>query len=450
MNDNFVKSEKVYMKYDKIKSFINLLLKYIKQNDSLLDDSVCIFTQDSILDILILIALNRAGKNGILIEKDAKYEEIVRRAKLVKSNTIIVCNQNLREDYFTIFNIAEEKDLLVTGSFNYKIDKEDDISSSYAIICTSGSTDLPKLVYKQNKIIEEHAKLLQKLYELTTEDTVLIIVPCQHAYGLEHFMAAFKSGANIIVQNEFNIGEILELILNEAISVIVGSPYQYVFIDRAIHNVLEIDNLRMLLSAGMAMEEKISLSLEKKCNTKVIQVYGSSEISAAMTNKDSGIHDSIGQPLDGIETILKKNIDENNYELLIKSPFVAEKVVDGENITFYNKDTWICTGDFASLDKNGNIFIQGRKDNIINLAGKKVNPEEVERVLMEFGGIQECYVYERDGEIVADLVSERGVKFNNTDIVNHCKKHIQNYKIPTKFFMVKSIGKTATGKIERK
>lgn len=269
MNDNFVKSEKVYMKYDKIKSFINLLLKYIKQNDSLLDDSVCIFTQDSILDILILIALNRAGKNGILIEKDAKYEEIVRRAKLVKSNTIIVCNQNLREDYFTIFNIAEEKDLLVTGSFNYKIDKEDDISSSYAIICTSGSTDLPKLVYKQNKIIEEHAKLLQKLYELTTEDTVLIIVPCQHAYGLEHFMAAFKSGANIIVQNEFNIGEILELILNEPISVIVGSPYQYVFIDRAIHNVLEIDNLRMLLSAGMAMEEKISLSLEKNAIQKL-------------------------------------------------------------------------------------------------------------------------------------------------------------------------------------
>src|SRR3712207_8015994 len=60
---------------------------------------------------------------------------------------------------------------------------------------------------------------LFKTYELSEKDTVLIIVPCQHAYGLEHFLAAFESGANIIVQNDFNVKEVLELIKTNSISV---------------------------------------------------------------------------------------------------------------------------------------------------------------------------------------------------------------------------------------
>src|SRR3712207_7899173 len=51
---------------------------------------------------------------------------------------------------------------------------------------------------------------LFRSYELSEKDTVLIIVPCQHAYGLEHFLAAFESGANIIVQNDFNVKEVLD------------------------------------------------------------------------------------------------------------------------------------------------------------------------------------------------------------------------------------------------
>lgn len=450
MSNNFLKSERVYLHYDEVESFINFISNYIEKNDFLLGNSVCIFTQDSILDIVILIALNRMGKNGILIEKDAKYNEIVRRAKLAESKTIIVYNQNLEGNYFTVFNIGgEESHWLEKKYFNHSCHKKNNINISCAIICTSGSTDLPKLVYKQNKIINEHAKLLKKAYKLTTEDTVLIIVPCQHAYGLEHFMAAFESGASIIVLNEFNVDIILELIIDEVVSVVVGSPYQYVFIDKSIHNIMKTNKLRLLLSAGAPMDEKISMSLEEKLNTKFIQIYGSSELSAAITNKDSGIHSSIGQPLDGIETILKKSIDANNYELLVKTPFVAEKIVDGESVVFYNRDTWVYTGDFVNVDKNGNIFIEGRKDNIINLAGKKISPEEIERILMKFDGIKECYVYKKCEEIVSDIVCERKIKFNNTDIVNHCKKYIQNYKIPTSFYMVKSIKKTSTGKIER-
>src|SRR3712207_9498303 len=77
---------------------------------------------------------------------------------------------------------------------------------------------------------------LFRSYELSEKDTVLIIVPCQHAYGLEHFLAAFESGANIIVQNDFNVKEVLELIKTNSISVLVAAPYHYMFVDGSIED----------------------------------------------------------------------------------------------------------------------------------------------------------------------------------------------------------------------
>ncbi|KDE74251.1 hypothetical protein FUSO7_03935 [Fusobacterium necrophorum BFTR-2] len=451
MNCNLLKSENFNMSYFEMKEYVNMLAYYLRNTNLSLSDSICVFTQDSILDIIVLFALNKIGKNAILIERDSTWEELIRRGKLAESNTIIVNDRKKiikRKEEFNIINIGNDEFLgkqLVQDDSIYK----ENIDSSCAIICTSGSTSLPKLVYKQNKIMKKHACLLKETYELCDRDTVLIIVPCQHAYGLEHFLAAFESGANIIVQNEFNVEEIIELIENDTISVLVATPYHYMFIDRLIKNKLNTNKLRLFLTAGAPMDEKISLSIIEKSKAQIIQVYGSTEISAAITNKNSKIHNSIGKPLDGIECILKK-IGNNQNELLIRSPFIAEKIIDGKNIIIYDKEDWISTNDLASIDCEGNIFILGRKDNIINFAGKKINPEEVEKVIMRFYNIKDCIVYEKEKNIVADIVLDKNVVFNSTNLVNHCKKYLQNYKIPTNFFITKSIIRTKTGKIERR
>ena len=197
------------------------------------------------------------------------------------------------------------------------------------------------------------------------------------------------------------------------------------------------------------MDERLSLSIIKKYNVKIIQVYGSTEISAAITNKNSNIHSSVGKPLEGIECVLRE-ISNNENELLIRSPFVAEKSIDGKNVVIYDKNDWIETKDLANIDEEGNIFILGRKDNIINFAGKKINPEEVEKVIAKFYGVKDCVVYKKEENIVADIVFDRREKFDSTSLVGHCKLYLQNYKIPTNFFVVESIMRTKTGKIKRR
>ena len=452
MSNNFLRSENFYITYSAIKNYINGMANFLRNKESNLSENICIFTQDSISDILVLLALNKIGKNGIWIEKNSTWQELIRRAKLADSKTIIVndkaevVKKGKGFDIINIENCGIFNEQLIQNVANFY---QENTSSSCTIICTSGSTSLPKLVYKKNKVIKEHANLLKKTYELSEKDTVLIIVPCQHAYGLEHFFAAFESGANIIVQNDFNVEKVIELIKTNGISVLVAAPYHYMFIDTFVKNVLHSDRLRLFLTAGAPMDERLSLSIIKKYNVKIIQVYGSTEISAAITNKNSNIHSSVGKPLEGIECVLRE-ISNNENELLIRSPFVAEKSIDGKNVVIYDKNDWIETKDLANIDEEGNIFILGRKDNIINFAGKKINPEEVEKVIAKFYGVKDCVVYKKEENIVADIVFDRREKFDSTSLVGHCKLYLQNYKIPTNFFVVESIMRTKTGKIKRR
>ena len=140
------------------------------------------------------------------------------------------------------------------------------------------------------------------------------------------------------------------MIKTNGISVLVAAPYHYMFIDTFVKNVLHSDRLRLFLTAGAPMDERLSLSIIKKYNVKIIQVYGSTEISAAITNKNSNIHSSVGKPLEGIECVLRE-ISNNENELLIRSPFVAEKSIDGKNVVIYDKNDWIETKDLANIDE---------------------------------------------------------------------------------------------------
>src|SRR3712207_1162538 len=340
MNNNFLKSENFYMTYSTIQNYIDEVANFLKNKEFNLSENICIFTQDSISDVLVLLAVNKIGRNGILIEKNSTWQELIRRAELADSKTIIINGKAevvKRGEGFDVINIENHEIFEEQLTQNDANLCQEFIRSPCVIICTSGSTSLPKLVYKKHRVIKEHANLLKKTYELSEKDTVLIIVPCQHAYGLEHFLAAFESGANIIVQNDFNVKEVLELIKTNSISVLVAAPYHYMFVDGSIEKVLHSDRLRLFLTAGAPMDEKLSLSIIKKYNVKIIQVYGSTEISAAITNKNSNIHGSVGKPLEGIECVVRE-IGNDENELLIKSPFVAEKSIDGRNVVIYDKN----------------------------------------------------------------------------------------------------------------
>ena len=118
-------------------------------------------------------------------------------------------------------------------------------------------------------------------------------------------------------------------------------------------------------------------------------------------------------------------------------------------------DGWFRTGDIGRIDADGYLFLLSRKTAVINLAGRKVFPEEIEAVLNRHPAVRESRAYGRPhphlGEVIeADLVLASG-DAGLESVRAHCRAHLAPFKIPTRLNIVTELPRTAvTGKIRRK
>ena len=119
---------------------------------------------------------------------------------------------------------------------------------------------------------------------------------------------------------------------------------------------------------------------------------------------------------------------------------------------------WFDTGDVVRVDEDGYVFYLGRSDDVINSAGYRIGPAEVENAITEHSAVQECAAiaspdHER-GEIVKALIVLRpgfvGGDLLAKEIQDHVKRVTAPYKYPRKIEFVEALPKTATGKIQRR
>jgi long-chain acyl-CoA synthetase len=117
-------------------------------------------------------------------------------------------------------------------------------------------------------------------------------------------------------------------------------------------------------------------------------------------------------------------------------------------------DGWFSTGDIGRLDADGFLFLLSRKTAVINLAGRKVFPEEIEAVINRHPAVRESRVYGKPhahlGEVVeAELVLDP--PDSSLDLIRqYCREHLASYKIPMRFSIVSALPRTpVTGKIRR-
>lgn len=192
-----------------------------------------------------------------------------------------------------------------------------------------------------------------------------------------------------------------------------------------------------------------------------LQTYGQSEASPRISIMDRGDHIlSCGKPVDGVTV---KIVDEAGET--VEQGMNGHIWVKGRNVMmgYYNDKAltgrvlvqgWLNTRDIGYQDKNGNIYIAGRADNIINVGGLKVYPEEVEAIIKEHEHIEECLVCAvaeaNKGEAVIAYVSfKAGASLNKQQLFQHCVDKLSNYKIPTQWYEVQKFIKTHTSKLNR-
>ena len=450
--------EKEYT-YQDFWDLINATRDYLKNQENIQESKVLIRCKEPLNCLISLFAVISLGKCGVLIEKDKKAYEIQLIMEQVQSNIIITDDPT--NDMFLHNNWKaihfDQSFLKPSTNENFMDEILKDLDLEACIIYTSGSTGKPKGVIRTRRTVFEHARELAKEYKFKASDKVLCVVQLQHAYGLEHVLASMYNRATHYIMKEFSYHDVFSKIRNKGLTIIMGTPYHFQILNR-LKGEEKFESLRMFLSGGAPLSVACNEKTRQLWQVPIIQEYGSSELATAAINFDDEKLSAVGKAIAGIEIKIVdeqgKCVAENDIgELLIKSPFCTKGYVSSDD-KLPVENGWFNTGDLAYKDSEENVYIVGRKKNIINIAGKKVSPEEVEKVIMTYDGIKEVRVsgvpHPVYGETVkAEIVVEKDKQVEKIDLLRYCKTYLSDYKLPTDICYVAQLERTSSGKIKR-
>ena len=345
---------------------------------------------------------------------------------------------------------------------------EIDTHSLSTIAYTSGTTGHPKgaCLSHHNVLLNEAVTTL--MHERTGEDTVVTALPCAHVYGNVVMQTAIQAGMTLVLHPLFDEKAVLESIQAHRATLFEGVPTMYMFLLN--HPELEaydLSSLRMCTVGGQTMPVPKMEEVIRRFGCPLIEIWGMTELAGCGTtfaSRGPVAHGSIGVALPYVQARIADTEDASRTlpagevgELMVKGGIVMQGYYGNEEATreTIEPDGWLHTGDVASIDENGCIWIVDRKKDLILTAGFNVYPAELERVLaghpdvalVAVGSIPD----EEKGELAkAYIVPKANSTPSADDIIRFCREKMVAYKIPRAVQFVDDLPKTSSGKVMRR
>lgn len=387
-----------------------------------------------------------------------KYNDIMNELKDKK-------NTNLK--YFISMDLEESTDGIISfrkliekgkeqinGGDKKFIDAKINPDVMGIMLFTSGTTSQSKAVMLSHKNLVSDLMDIVSLVKIDENDRFLSFLPLHHTFEcMAGFLFPISKGSSIAFCE--GIRHIVDNIKEYDITVMVSVPVLYenmakkiinsiekkgklkvVTIGRKISNTLlkvgldirdtlfkEIrqslgSKLRLLISGGAALDAETE-KLFNEIGITMYQGYGLTETSPVVAVEDDKFRriGSIGKAICSLDVKIEDENEEGIGELLVKGPTVMLGYYQNEEATkeTIDEDGWLHTGDLAKIDKDGFIYITGRKKFVIVLKnGKNVYPEELEILINKIAGVSESFVYgklEDDGDykISAKIVYDKDI-----------------------------------------
>ncbi len=336
----------------------------------------------------------------------------------------------------------------------------DDIAT---ISYSGGPTNRPTGVALSHRSIVGQVIAAGDGFEQTSEDVVMLFaMPLYHMFGLSAvLLTPINKGSTIIMVPGAGISiySLMEAIEQEKGTILFGVPYIYALaVKMAKREGIKSDlsSLRLCASGGAPLPVNTIQQFKQYYGLTIADIYGLTEAVCHVScppMDGTGKLGAAGKALPGFEI---KILDDSGNELPTNQP--GEIVIRGHIMKgYYNnpqatakaiKNGWLHTGDIGRLDKDGYLFITGRKKRMIILKGQNVYPSDIEEVLATHPKIAETKVIgvsdRLRGEIVRAFIRLKADEVaTEMEIKHFCQERMADYKVPRQIIFTDTLPETA-------
>jgi len=317
---------------------------------------------------------------------------------------------------------------------------------------TSGTTAAPRAVRFRSEQLLADCNQICDTMGISDVDLNFGVIPISHSYGFSNLITPLIArGVPMVLSRDRMPRAVLADLGGSNATVFPGMPVFYqAFCE--MEKVPKLPNLRLCISAGAPLAIAVARQFRQKFNLPIHSFYGASECGGICyehdaTNEEEGF---VGQPMKGVD-IEMVDPKASASQIHVRSAALG----DGY---FPQSDEAKLGGGFFVPDdlltKTTNGFrIVGRTSDLINVAGKKVNPAEVEAHLLRFSGVHQAVVFRRasilrNEEVAACAVVSPGV--SEAKLLEFCRRELSAWQVPKRVFIVDSIPVNERGKINRR
>lgn len=426
------------------------------------NEIIGLILENSIQDIIAYLGIINSGKIVHIIPPNITKKNF--NNQINSSNPdIIVCSEKNRSNFSNFDNkhltIHTNEEIISKSTIQQKIPN---INKIAYLIYTSGTTSEPKGVPISQEMIEFTTKNIVKVLGYSKNDIDLTPLPLYHSFGLGCLHTSIYVGSTfVLLKNSNNLENVLNSLKKYNATTLAVVPATLTKFLKFENQYLyeKFSDIKLIITNSTSIpKETVNDFKQIIKNRKLATYYGLTEASRStfmIFNENSKLDESVGKSAPGVKIKIKK---------LDKKLDVGEIIIQGENvIKNYWKNPiadknlengWLQTNDIGYLDNDENLFLVGRNDDVINIGGEKVIPNEIEEIIKQIPEIEDVVAFGINNEIFGETIKVNIIKKKNSNldkikILSYCLKNLEKFKIPSKIEFVEKIPKNEYGKVKR-
>ena len=316
-------------------------------------------------------------------------------------------------------------------------------------------------------IVLSHASLMARIETgnrrlgITPADRIVWILPMAHHFAVSIILYLLKGATTVVVRSHLP-EDILDAALRHEGTVLYGAPFHHAMLARE-PSGRPWPTLRLAVSTAAALPLATARAFDFRYGVPLSQGFGIIEAGLPLLNTAAPREkpESVGRPLDDMAVDFRDPETGRTAaagevgELFLQADGMLDAYLNPWRLRgdILADGRWFQTGDLARQDADGFVYVVGRTNSVINSAGMKCFPEEVEAVIQSHPGVLAVRVsgqpHPHFGAVpVADIIAGEPAP-SAASLAAHCRNALAHHKIPVEFRFVKDLPRTSSGKIRR-